>query len=132
MDPKEQWLEHCRQNDGEHCDEGIEWAERELDRLRGEISLHQASACDLMGHRNNLGSALCSLMGVPFPPTADAVKEMRLGIAIMAGSAPCGDDVRNAIAALDALRVFLPNSVINSQAPNPEIDSQLPNTETDV
>jgi hypothetical protein len=56
MDPKEQWQEHCRQNEGEHCDEGIAWAEREIDRLRGEISLLQASVCDVMGERNQARS----------------------------------------------------------------------------
>lgn len=57
-----------------------------------------------------IGAALCALMGVPFPPTDNALKEMRLGIAVAGMQAGSGEDVRNAFAALDALRVFLPNA----------------------
>jgi hypothetical protein len=57
-----------------------------------------------------LGASLCALMSLPFPPSEQSLKEMRLGIAVAGMQQGTGEDVRRAFAALDALRVFLPNT----------------------
>lgn len=53
-----------------------------------------------------LGAALCGLLDLSFPPTDTALKEMRLGIATLSDFSP--DDAKNGVAALDALRAFVP------------------------
>lgn len=90
---------------------GHQYAEGAPEAKSAALTAHIAQ-CEAHPMRQ-LGASLCTLMSLPFPPTDRALAEMRLGVSLMAAGDDIKDDIKTAFSALDALRVFLPNSFLD-------------------